>query len=331
MEVVTGGEALNLPLSRAKISYGDFALVVSMPEVLYFVTFNKLRIGDSVHEYGDPHVLRSSIDAPTLIFESLQKVFCGFLFSLLDAVNFYWILEVGHRTIPSQIRAASDASLSEFFEVCCFPFPTVFRTTDMSGVRLGSACLLMYYQSLDMAGVVAGRIALLDNDEQTLEALNQRVIEQSSRSFIDKYGTHIVVGVKMGGKDVIYLKQLQSSNLEPTDVHNLLKQLADETLSEHVSKASISGSDKSLKNTDELGVTWDLLPILAKSLSHLSIPALRTVGFLSRAISLYLRYKPPIEELDQFLEFQLQRSGPNINLLKLHMFLYVISHSIRFL
>lgn len=52
----------------------------------------------------------------------------------------------------------------------------------------------------------------------------------------------------MGGKDVIYLKQLQSSNLEPTEVQNLLKQLADEQLSEHVSEASISGSDKSLKN-----------------------------------------------------------------------------------
>ncbi|GKE28746.1 hypothetical protein Tco_1444130, partial [Tanacetum coccineum] len=43
------------------------------------------------------------------------------------------------------------------------------------------------YQSLDTAGVVAGRvqsegIALLDNDGQTLEALNQRVIEKSSRS-----------------------------------------------------------------------------------------------------------------------------------------------------
>ncbi|GJY65661.1 hypothetical protein Tco_0467899 [Tanacetum coccineum] len=44
-----------------------------------------------------------------------------------------------------------------------------------------------YYQSLDTVGVVAGRvqregIALLDNDGQTLKALNQRVIEQSSRS-----------------------------------------------------------------------------------------------------------------------------------------------------
>nr|GEU65062.1 retrovirus-related Pol polyprotein from transposon TNT 1-94 [Tanacetum cinerariifolium] len=72
------------------------------------------------------------------------------------------------------------------------------------------------------------------------------------------------VEANIGGKDVIYLKQLQSSNVELTDVQDLLKQLADEKLSEHVSKASISGSDKSLKNTDELAVTWDLLSVLAR-------------------------------------------------------------------
>ncbi|KAJ9566097.1 hypothetical protein OSB04_002063 [Centaurea solstitialis] len=174
--------------------------------------------------------------------------------------------------------------------------------------------------------------------------------------FIDKYGTHIVVGVKMGGKDVIYLKQLQSSNLAPTDVQNLLKQLADEELSEDLSEASVSGSDKPLKQKDERSVAWDLPPMLANSLrqsvvslskkddllsihvrrggidkgqshkrwlstvsqspnvismSFVPIVALlsgvRGSGFLSHAINLYLRYKPPIEELDQFLEFQLPR------------------------
>ncbi|GKA36469.1 hypothetical protein Tco_0722960, partial [Tanacetum coccineum] len=114
-----------------------------------------------------------------------------------------------------------------------------------------------YYQSLDTAGVVAGRvqregIALLDNDGQTLEALNQRVIEQSSR-YLDIHYVPFENNAINGGKDVIYLKQLQSSNLEPTDVQNLLKQLADEKLYEHVSKASILGSDISLKNTNGRG------------------------------------------------------------------------------
>nr|GEV83279.1 hypothetical protein [Tanacetum cinerariifolium] len=119
-----------------------------MPKVLYFVTFNRLRIGDSVPESRDHHVLQSSLDVPTLIFESLQKVLCGFLFSLLDVVNFYWIPELllvvtNDNVCHNTPEGLHHASLSEFFEVCCFPFPTVFRMTDMNGVRLGSACLLM--------------------------------------------------------------------------------------------------------------------------------------------------------------------------------------------
>ncbi|XP_024982480.1 MACPF domain-containing protein NSL1-like isoform X1 [Cynara cardunculus var. scolymus] len=170
--------------------------------------------------------------------------------------------------------------------------------------------------------------------------------------FIDKYGTHIVVGVKMGGKDVIYLKQLQTSDLEPREVQNILKQLADENLSEDVKKTS----EKSVKQKDERSVAWDLPPgftnslrpsikLLSKkddlisihvrrggidndqshnewlstvsqspnviSMSFVPIVSLlngvRGSGFLTHAINLYLRYKPPLEELEQFLEFQLPR------------------------
>ena len=45
--------------------------------------------------------------------------------------------------------------------------------------------------------------------------------------FIEKYGTHVIVGVKMGGKDVIYMKQQHSSSLQPADVQNKLKAMAD--------------------------------------------------------------------------------------------------------
>ena len=46
-------------------------------------------------------------------------------------------------------------------------------------------------------------------------------------SFIERYGTHIIVGVKMGGKDVIYVKQKHSSTLQPADVQKRLKEMAD--------------------------------------------------------------------------------------------------------
>ena len=50
--------------------------------------------------------------------------------------------------------------------------------------------------------------------------------------FIEKYGTHIVVGVKMGGKDVIYIKQQQESPLQQTEVQTYLKRIADERFSD---------------------------------------------------------------------------------------------------
>lgn len=46
--------------------------------------------------------------------------------------------------------------------------------------------------------------------------------------FIEKYGTHAVVGVKIGGTDIIYAKQQYSSPLQPSDVQKKLKDLADE-------------------------------------------------------------------------------------------------------
>lgn len=45
--------------------------------------------------------------------------------------------------------------------------------------------------------------------------------------FIETFGTHIIVGIKMGGKDVIYMKQQHSSTLQPADVQKRLKEMAD--------------------------------------------------------------------------------------------------------
>ncbi|CDO99506.1 unnamed protein product [Coffea canephora] len=174
--------------------------------------------------------------------------------------------------------------------------------------------------------------------------------------FIDKYGTHVILGVKMGGKDVVHMKQLQSSNLQPNDVQKLLKKLSEERFSE-TDGSLISNPEGSLvMPKDEKSVLWDPYSLFANPLrpaivSHtknadlLSIHIRRggvnkgqshaewlsTVshspnvismsfvpivsllngvkgsGFFSHAMNLYLRYKPPIEELQQFLEFQLPR------------------------
>lgn len=46
------------------------------------------------------------------------------------------------------------------------------------------------------------------------------------------YGTHIIVGVKMGGKDVVYMKQMHSSGLQPIELQQKLKELANKMLLE---------------------------------------------------------------------------------------------------
>ncbi|KAG9456949.1 hypothetical protein H6P81_001457 [Aristolochia fimbriata] len=170
--------------------------------------------------------------------------------------------------------------------------------------------------------------------------------------FIDRFGTHVVVGIKMGGKDVIYVKQPHSSTLQPAEVQKRLKELADKRFSdanghfggdpeetfgrdkydrkEHRLRFADSSPSRSYSNKE------DVLRIYRrrggsdiKDLSHYEwletvqfqpdvismtfVPITSLLngvpgsGFLSHAINLYLRYKPPKEELHQFLEFQLPR------------------------
>ncbi|KAG8383912.1 hypothetical protein BUALT_Bualt04G0063400 [Buddleja alternifolia] len=170
--------------------------------------------------------------------------------------------------------------------------------------------------------------------------------------FIEKYGTHVIVGVKMGGKDIIYVKQQHSSPLQPIDVQKRLKDVADKRFSDtsgqsgmHPEKAYGSEMHESNErgstfldlsapsfhsNQEEVTFFWrrrggsnirnmphnkwcqtvQLEPEVI-SMSFIPISSLLNgvdgSGFLGHAINLYLRYKPPMEELHQFLEFQLPR------------------------
>lgn len=169
--------------------------------------------------------------------------------------------------------------------------------------------------------------------------------------FIEKFGTHIIVGVKMGGKDVIYVRQQHSSNLQPVEVQKRLKEMADKRFldvnlqlgisedlyvkdkfeakeqrlrfagsspsSSYATKEDImrlykrrGGNDsKDLPHYEWLNTVQYEPDVI--SMSFIPITSLLNgvpgSGFLSHAINLYLRYKPPIEELHQFLEFQLPR------------------------
>ncbi|CAL9019609.1 unnamed protein product [Prunus brigantina] len=171
--------------------------------------------------------------------------------------------------------------------------------------------------------------------------------------FIDKYGTHVVVGVKMGGKDMIYAKQQHSSPLQPADVQKKLKDMADKMYIDGAGQSSVNSEkfyerDKLVKERGRAimdtipsssyscvevqdikfmckrkgGSLYKNLPynewchtvqiepdVISMSLVPITslLSGIHGSGFLSHAINLYLRYKPPIEELHQFLEFQLPR------------------------
>lgn len=170
--------------------------------------------------------------------------------------------------------------------------------------------------------------------------------------FIEKYGTHVVVGVKMGGKDIVHIKQLQNSNLQPTDIQTMLKKFADDRFSEDID-GSLPLSREEVK--EEHSMPWDYgafansvrssvithskaeeivricirrggidrgqshkqwLSTISQSPNVISmsfvpitslLAGIQGSGFLTHAVNLYIRYKPPIEELHQFLEFQLPR------------------------
>jgi len=47
-------------------------------------------------------------------------------------------------------------------------------------------------------------------------------------SFIENYGTHIVTSATIGGRDVIYVRQHQSSSLSASDIENYVKDIGDD-------------------------------------------------------------------------------------------------------
>lgn len=169
-------------------------------------------------------------------------------------------------------------------------------------------------------------------------------------SFIETFGTHIIVSIKVGGKDVVYLRQHQDSQLSASEVQRHLMKIADlrfadavrnpkdtsamirrERTRENVASVQLPG----LHTPEEVKIHGDLEIIFRRrggdDLTRRHVDWLDTVlsnpdvicmtfvpitsllsavpgsGFLSHAMNLYMRYKPPIEELRYFLEFQCPR------------------------
>ncbi|KAI5064541.1 hypothetical protein GOP47_0021211 [Adiantum capillus-veneris] len=171
-------------------------------------------------------------------------------------------------------------------------------------------------------------------------------------SFIEKYGTHIIMGVEVGGKDIVYVKQHQSSSLAKSevelqlrklvetrfqgmetgvvDVRNKLQELPPLSSQKNHSKIVNADSSSSLTGKEDITVIYrrrggdDLVQDhLEWKKTVYTNPDVLSMWFfpivvlldpgpsrenLSRAIEAYTIYKPPLEELQYFLEFQVPRA-----------------------
>lgn len=176
-------------------------------------------------------------------------------------------------------------------------------------------------------------------------------------SFIEKYGTHVIMSVEVGGKDIVYVKQHQSSTLTKSEVEVQLRKLVEtrfqglemglpdvinklqelpplSSQKNHLKIVHAEGSS-SLTGKEDIAVIYrrrggdDLVQDHLEwkktvytnpdviSMSFFPIVLLLDSGpgreNLSRAIEAYTIYKPPLEELQYFLEFQVSRAWAPIS------------------
>ncbi|CAM0944295.1 unnamed protein product [Alopecurus aequalis] len=182
-------------------------------------------------------------------------------------------------------------------------------------------------------------------------------MQRQQSCFIEKYGTHVIVGLSMGGQDVVYVRQDASSALSPSEIRAHLDRLGDQLFTGSCAvppphsksrskfkmpeafnvfdaqvaqqRLQVQGITTLVSSKEGVTVIYSKRGGNTTVSSHsewlLTVPAapdvinvklvpitslLRGVagtGFLSHAINLYLRYKPPVADLRYFLDFQHHR------------------------
>ncbi|KAM3327387.1 MACPF domain-containing protein [Capsicum chacoense] len=204
-----------------------------------------------------------------------------------------------------------------------------------------------YFVSLYYLHLTASPLVLHD---QVKKAVPPHWDPASLSRFIQAYGTHIIVGMGVGGQDLLCVKQKPSSAVPPAELKAHLDDLGDCLFSDDTSPLPEwkpkEGKKKvpevfnrmlqshtmqftSITETsskDGLTIIWSKRggDVFAQSHSKwlqtvaaypdgilfrlVPITSLLTgipgSGYLSHAINLYLRYKPALEDLQCFLEFQ---------------------------
>ncbi|KAH0917900.1 hypothetical protein HID58_025560 [Brassica napus] len=150
----------------------------------------------------------------------------------------------------------------------------------------------------------------------------------SLASFIENYGTHIVTSVTIGGRDMVYIRQHQTSPLPVSEIENYVNNMEEHRFHKAETQSIITEplkyKDKDItvifrrRGGDDLEQSharWaetvpaapDIINMTFTPIVSLleGVPGLR---HLTRAIELYLEYKPPMEDLQYFLDFQIARA-----------------------
>ncbi|KAK8949224.1 MACPF domain-containing protein CAD1 [Platanthera zijinensis] len=188
--------------------------------------------------------------------------------------------------------------------------------------------------------------AKLANSELLLQEEVKRAVPRgwepsSLASFIENFGTHVITSVTIGGRDEIYIKQHQSSLLPVSEIEKYLKGIGDQRFSLLESQfggLSLSNSQETRvqptniphlsgkedvtvifrrRGGDDLvqnHIDWAKTVASAPDVINMTffpivslLDGLPSKKYLARAIDLYLEFKPPIEELQYFLDFQVER------------------------
>ncbi|RVW31128.1 MACPF domain-containing protein [Vitis vinifera] len=224
---------------------------------------------------------------------------------------------------------------------------------DLSGAWLNDAadtkCLAFdgYFISLYYLHLTASPLVLQEKVKKSVPShWNPALLSR----FIRTYGTHVIVGMAIGGQDLVCVRQRYTSTIPPAELRGHLEDLGDYLFSDgkspQLQRTTRDGKQKvpdvfsrilqsntmqltSITETsskDGLTIIWSkrggdvflqshskwLQTVSAKPeailFKFVPITSLLTgipgSGYLSHAINLYLRYKPTLEDLQYFLEFQ---------------------------
>ncbi|KAM7262408.1 hypothetical protein ACFE04_000091 [Oxalis oulophora] len=146
-------------------------------------------------------------------------------------------------------------------------------------------------------------------------------------SFIENYGTHIVSSATIGGRDVVYIRQHQSSPLSVPEIEIYINEIMEHRFLESISQPStgpFKNKDKDVtvifrrRGGDDLEQShsrWAETVQLSPDVINMTfvpivslLQGVPGINNLARAIDLYLEYKPPIEDLHYFLDFQIAQA-----------------------